>query len=319
MAMLRIPCTMRTLTILLAVTHFLPRIGVTDEPRAPFRIVGYLPDYRFPAFNAEHAADLTDLILFSAEPTADGGIDMSKFRPDVLPRFREFKTKQQIRLILCVGGWGRSSPFPTIVSSDDLRSRFVANAVEVCLQNRFDGIDLDWEHPENDAQHEAYGLLLRDLKAAFKEHGLTVSVTIAPWQRLTSTAIEAVDWVQLMSYDYGQRHSTLEQARQDGAKFVEQGVPPEKIVLGMPFYGRDIQDRTKATTYAELSRRFKLRPETDEIAGTFFNGPDTIRRKTRFALDSGFGGVMVWEIGQDRHDEKSLLRVVSEAVKSANE
>jgi hypothetical protein len=54
----------------------------------------------------------------------------------------------------------------------------------------------------------------------------------------------------------------------------------------------------------------------DEVAGYFFNGPDTIRRKVRMARAAGLGGVMIWEVGQDFHpaDERSLLRAIADEV-----
>lgn len=36
-----------------------------------------------------------------------------------------------------------------------------------------------------------------------------------------------------------------------------------------------------------------------QVEGHFFNGPFLIARKTNYALDNDFGGVMIWEVGQD--------------------
>ena len=54
----------------------------------------------------------------------------------------------------------------------------------------------------------------------------------------------------------------------------------------------------------------------DEVAGYYFNGPDTIRKKVQAAKMMGVGGVMIWEVGQDFHpdDERSLLKAVANEV-----
>ena len=54
----------------------------------------------------------------------------------------------------------------------------------------------------------------------------------------------------------------------------------------------------------------------DEVAGYYFNGPDTIRKKVQAAKMMGLGGVMIWEVGQDFHpdDERSLLKAIANEV-----
>lgn len=281
---------------------------------APFRVAGYLPEYRFAKFDPQHASALTDLILFAGEPSASGEIDMSRLKNTPWPLLKEFKTRQRLRLWLCIGGWGRSANFAQVVQDEAARRQLVRSAVEMLLAQRLDGLDIDWEHPENQAQQQGYAELLRSLKEAFQPHGLLLTLTMAPWQQLPAEAYQASDWVQLMSYDYGQRHSTFEQAEKDVNSFLERGIPPEKIVLGIPFYGRHVVERDKSITYAEVLRQFAPEPGTDEASQFFFNGPETIRKKTRLAVEAGLGGVMIWEIGQDATDERSLLKVISEEI-----
>jgi hypothetical protein len=45
-----------------------------------FRIVGYLPDYRAADFDPASARCLTDLIVFSAEPTKDGDLSLDRLK-----------------------------------------------------------------------------------------------------------------------------------------------------------------------------------------------------------------------------------------------
>ena len=61
-------------------------------------------------------------------------------------------------------------------------------------------------------------------------------------------------------------------------------------------------------------REFAPDPGADEAGGYYFNGVATIRHKTRYAIDQGLNGVMIWEIGQDTQDHTSLLLAIHEEV-----
>ncbi len=287
--------------------------GPAIEPPS-FRVVGYLPDYRAAEFDGVAARGLTDLIVFSAEPTATGHLDLSRLKNMPWSKLRAFKALQRVRLILCVGGWARSTQFPAVAGSDLTRLEFVKAAVRVCLDERLDGMDLDWEHPQNEAEQEGYAKLLAELHQAFEPHGLVLSVTLAGWQKLPRKAFDAVDWVNVMSYDHPGRHSTFEAAQSDVKKLIDAGAPARKITLGLPFYGRDVMKPERALAYREIVVKYRPGPETDEIGGVYFNGPAMIRRKTEYALDARLAGVMVWELGQDAQGDQSLLKVIRAAV-----
>ena len=51
----------------------------------------------------------------------------------------------------------------------------------------------------------------------------------------------------------------------------------------------------------------------------YYNGMDTIAKKTRYALEN-LGGIMIWELTQDTSDEeKSLLQMIERTVKEAGQ
>jgi chitinase len=287
--------------------------SASPVPRDEFRIAGYLPDYRGDGFPRESLESLTDLILFSAEPTADGSLDLSCLDSFPLAELKRRTMRGRVRLWLAIGGWERSQHFATVALDADKRREFVSACVETCLRERFDGIDLDWEHPHAAEEEQAYAVLIADLRDAFEPHGLGLSLTMAAWQQVPPEAFAAVDWVQVMSYDHPGAHSTLEQAQADVDRLLAAGVPSEKLVLGLPLYGRDRTRPERTLTYAEITARAPEAAESDEWDGVSFNGPETIRRKVAFAQEAGLAGVMVWEIGQDAAGERSLLRVINES------
>jgi GH18 family chitinase len=44
----------------------------------------------------------------------------------------------------------------------------------------------------------------------------------------------------------------------------------------------------------------------------YYNGIPTIKRKVQLVIDGNYGGIMIWNLGQDKEsgDAKSLLRVI---------
>jgi chitinase len=303
------PSTCWCLVYLLSVA--VPLQGDEVANRREFRVAGYLPDYRFAEFDLAAARGVTDLILFSAEPTAEGGLSTTRLDDCPWEKVLAFKTTERIRLWLTIGGWDRSTHFAEVATSPVQRQPFVQAIVRLALDRRLDGIDLDWEHPQTLAEQEAYGTLLADLRTAFKPHGLLLSVTIAAWQRLPQRAIESVAYVQVMAYDHEQEHSTLANAKRDLKTLREAQIPAEKIVLGLPFYGREVDTRT-ASSYREIITKHRPAAKVDRIGTLYFNGPETIRRKVRTARESLLGGVLIWELGQDATGEESLLKVILE-------
>lgn len=50
--------------------------------------------------------------------------------------------------MLALGGWNEGSTrFSPMVANATRRNIFVKNAVKFLRQNKFDGLDLDWEYP----------------------------------------------------------------------------------------------------------------------------------------------------------------------------
>jgi chitinase len=296
--------------------------GTADDPApAPatpsvgFHVVGYLPEYRGDSFDVDTGRYLTDLIYFSAEADPKGELKVGRLKTEHIRRLQELKRKHQTALLLCVGGWGRSAGFSKLAASAEARARFVEELLRFCRDQQFDGVDLDWEHPEGESQQRDHALLLTEIHTAFAPQKLQLTIAVAGWQALSPEAIRAVDRVHLMAYDGNERHATFESAESDVARLVARGVPPENICLGVPFYGRGIRNRSREMGYAQIVKQFSPAADVDEVDGIYFNGRDTIERKTKFARQKHLAGIMAWELGQDTRDDSSLLRAISRAAR----
>ena len=80
------------------------------------------------------------------------------------------KENRHLKVILSIGGWTYSPTFHPIVINPTLRSKFVASAIRILEDNGLDGLDIDYEYPQNDEQARGYVQLLRELRQALDVH-----------------------------------------------------------------------------------------------------------------------------------------------------
>jgi chitinase len=100
----------------------------------------------------------------------------------------------------------------------------------------------------------------------------------------------------------------------------DRGVPKERLVLGVPFYGYGYGALQGRYDYRDITARFADRMEGDVVgrrcAGCdyiTFNGVETLTQKARLAMAQG-AGVMIWEITQDT-DNARLMQALNEGLR----
>jgi len=280
-------------------------VNASEKPR----LVGYLPHGKTAMLEAGRFLGLTDLILVSGEPRADGSLDASWLDRTPWDKVATVRASGT-RVHLCLGGWGRSRYFAAVTADPARRARFVAEVAEFCARRGLDGVDLDWEHPRGTAELAAYGLLIDELKAALGPRKGEVTLTLAGAGQLPPGGGRRADRVQLMAYDMPGRHATTEAAQARIEALVAAGVPADRLVLGVPFYGRGVTERDRTLPYREILARHAPRPEQDDADGLHFNGPVTMASKAAWVRRRGLAGVMAWELTQDADGEAGLLRVL---------
>ena len=106
----------------------------------------YLPEWRYDGANfASICRVVTHLILFSIEVTPEGKLSAL----DRLPRKNILADARAScgKVLICVGGNGRSAGFSRAVASPKRRARFIGELLALCERLGLDGVDYNWEYP----------------------------------------------------------------------------------------------------------------------------------------------------------------------------
>jgi hypothetical protein len=283
-----------------------------------FRVAGYYPDYNADELPISQIRfeQLTDIIYFSIYPNSDGSLNTNSINkdPNTLGDLVQAAKDNTVKIWISVGGAGRSDHFSTVVADPAKRAIFVNELMQFSLSNGLDGIDLDWEPID---EPDGYALLIRELKTEMIPHSLALSVDVyAQGDGLRPEAFDSIDWLHVMAYDMHENipHSSYDEAVAGLAHWESAGFPRPKMILGLPFFGRKIPFDDNYYFYRDIISSYSPEPEDDEIAGINFNGINTIKAKTGYVLENGYGGVMLWELTNDTTDETSLLTAGAEAV-----
>ncbi|OIV99864.1 hypothetical protein TanjilG_26202 [Lupinus angustifolius] len=178
-----------------------------------------------------------------------------------------FRTRiPTVTTILSIGTSNATS-FSLIFSNITTRATFINSTITVARAYGFDGVDLDWEFPQNSDDTNNLASLFQEWRVAITTNAaitgkppllLTAAVYFAvyfsisdtPWTYPVTSINHNVDWVNVMSYNFhgswnndtgspsGLFNPTRNISVVDGLKsWIGAGVKPEKLVMGMPLYG----------------------------------------------------------------------------------
>jgi len=262
---------------------------------------------------------------------------------DRLRKLTELKRQApDLKIMLSVGGWG-SGRFSEMAADNAKRAKFAADCRRVVDEYGLDGIDIDWEYPTSNAagissspaDTDNFTLLMRDLRKALGSDGLLTLATVADGNYIDFKGIlPYIDFVNTMTYDMGggeAHHGALYPSAITGwmtsSKGIEahlaKGVPPEKLVMGMPFYGRGRKAFAQYGAYSEITIPEGYTERWDSIAcapyvvdnatGEFvcgFENPRSIEAKCKYIGSRGLRGAMYWDASLDNAD-RDLTKAVS--------
>ncbi|MBS4201629.1 glycoside hydrolase family 18 protein [Bacillus sp. FJAT-49732] len=195
---------------------------------------------------------------------------------DKLKAFK--KVNPQLKTLISIGGWSWSMNLSLVARTVETRKRFAESAVTFIQTLDMDGVDLDWEYPvgggmrnnhHDPSDKQNFTLLLQEIRNALdkaeqkdgKKYLLTIASS-AGLSYLENTELEKVahivDYINIMTYDFNGSWSPI--TGHNAPLFedpkavlyevhphhvaaavkghIEHGVPPHKLVMGLPFYAR---------------------------------------------------------------------------------
>ena len=258
---------------------------IATEPS--FKIVGYVQTGTSGGWNGSHYKYATHLVVFGPETNANGDIVWKGTSPEDLKAWGYYGSKTDTRVMVAIGGWGKSNGFTAMANDATARENFV-NQLAALKDYHVYGVDIDWENDGNSWPYPGSGVnvLLSDMAAKLHPLGMKVSVALASTTAggFDATGAAAVDWINVMCYD-GSNHGTF--AKISSCKENYAGYQ-SKSVIGVPFYVGN-------TAYSKGA--------SSEVVGL-----DGMATATN-SIKSWGPGIMIWDLSHDKTDPESSLLV----------
>lgn len=275
------------------------------------------------------------------------------------------KQNPALKILVSVGGWLWSTNFSDVALTRDSRGRFIQSVMDFLRRYDLDGLDIDWEYPGmvgaghrfRPEDRENFTRLLREMRERFdretrKTHRqlyLTFAAGSSD-EYLAHTEMRKLgryaDTVNLMAYDYVEpgsdpltgHHAPLFANPADVRSysidasvraFENAGVPADKLLLGLPFYGHtwgDVPDVNhgflqpgKAVTNSDASFSFiesnmlnhgyvrywdpiaeaPYLYNSEKHIFVSYEDEESVAAKCRYVLDHKLAGVMFWDYSGD--------------------
>ncbi|HVJ21205.1 MAG TPA: glycoside hydrolase family 18 protein, partial [Polyangiaceae bacterium] len=282
-------------------------------------------------------------------PRPDGSIGDSGGFWD--PDLERLAKQHDVKLLAAIGGAAENADhWLGMARNQEARTRFFYELEKLITQHHYDGVDIDWEPSAlNDADQATFTEFMVALRARFPKWIITTALGPSDWwaRHVSWPEVSAsVDFINLMTYTfagawsgYSGHNANLyppSSFKENGGIAVAPGiehlitkyrVPPEKIALGLAFYGTQFSTDKMGDTFAkdavykgnemtltdiaalrESSDYRKLwddgaqAPYLERVAGGHTISYDDERStvaKCEVAKKRGLAGVMIWHVGGD--------------------
>lgn len=283
------------------------------------RVVGYLPDWSYTAYSTLDLDALTHLNIAFVNLDEDG--DLSCWIPDAQMQNIVKKSHENgVKVMAALGGGGCDGYLPLVDTPEEMAA-FNEKIMAYCETYDLDGIDLDIELGASHEIWNYYADWVVSLRELCDARGYELSTATAQWVAVNvkPETYALFDFVNVMAYDNelgDGSHADMDFAQQSLQYFhVQRKIPKDKLVLGVPFYGRGYTedgalDWNSYVAFSELIAADPANYDADVYNGVAYNGASTMREKCALARD--YGGIMIWELSQDAAGEYSLLAVIRE-------
>ncbi len=311
---------------------------IAPPPAFGFYVVGYFPSYRDPATILDSKFKMCNVVNYAfGTVNATGGITLAS--PMVLTAVKTKAKTNGAKIFISLNG--STVDWKNMAATQTGRTSYIHQAMDIVRNYGLDGVDVDWEFPStSDGTDITYTALLKELSDSChlgSKYYLTAALTSGKYVGAYTNAINSslwtggyVDFFNIMAYDdfnttvpYKQHSDYILSTVCLNYWINTRGIPPAKVVLGIPAYGRPsgiTQTGTTLTYSGILNQGGSSQSDSATVtAGGFtnytiyYNGQPTIKRKAILAKNTA-GGIMMWEHGQDTQDATSLLKAICDTI-----
>jgi chitinase len=340
-----------------------------NQPKEDLKIIGYVAGYENFDPAKIDAGKLTHLNYAFAN-IVDGNVqfELATDKAKIESVMALKKQNPALKILYSIGGWVWSDQFSNIAAYAQSREKFAKSAVKLMKNHGFDGIDIDWEFPGQRAEDnifrpsdkENFTLLLSELRKQLEietkinnQHYLLTIAAATDQEYMNHTdlkkAHQYLDFINLMCYDFYNgwfyqtgHHANLYPSKEEKFggnsisesvdRFFKEDVPANKLIVGIPFYGRKWEKVTPENNglyqsaltgsaivaYGEItaalkSGKFQELYDDSAKASYLWNAQDNIfisyetpkeiALKTAFIKQKKLGGAMFWEYSLDNNQE----------------
>jgi spore germination protein len=314
-----------------------PSSAPTPTVERAFQVAAWSRGSR-PSLDRAIAAQALDEVDFDwYHSRADGSLAAEGENFDLLRRAQ----KAGVRALMTVTNReDHLSPFDpemaaAILATPQTRRHHIDTLVKTCLDDGYDGVDLDWEMMNPD-DRDRFSSLVEELAERLHARKKLLSIAVFPktsepgeWDSQKSEDYRrlgaAVDKFKIMTYSFSGAFSKPgPQAPLDWIDevltFAESVVPPKKIAMGVPFFGYDWSGDSVETAYPrdvhalQETYRLDMRRDgaskelraayTDEkgVYHTIFVVDDrALKAKLQLLVDDHpkIAGIAIWVMGKE--------------------
>ena len=241
------------------------------------------------------------------------------------------KQNPNLKVLLSVGGW-EAGNFSEMAADEKHRKQFCKNCLTAVTKYMLDGIDIDWEYPTSSAagissspeDTKNFTLLMKELRETLGNDRLLTMASASNAKYVDfKEAVQYMNFVNVMTYDMGDppKHNgalykssmASESCDESVARHFAAGVPYNKIVLGIPFYGhgdgKAFEDYVNYKDIAVDQTKYSIQwdatamvPYVTDATGKMvltYDNPKSVGLKADYVRQKGLAGAMYWNIEAD--------------------
>ena len=340
----------------------------TDIGQTPI-ILAYFTEYTETLPNVSLLTHINYAHGRFADPTnGTGGIVITESKKAPISKVVALKSvNPKLKVCLMIGGWGgHADGFSMMARDAAKRTEFCQSVKSLLEQHQLDGVDIDWEYPTQSADGETgcdpsdtqnFNLVLKELRETLGQDKIisfasSSSAKYVDWPN----AMKYLDYVNVMTYDMGAAPNGHNSPLHRSTKFNQRswddsvdahlkgGVPKNRMVMGIPFYGKAEKNPPSDQKIFDYSVRYyemhdilvngkykgkalarpvhrvweptSMVPYLVDDAGKnvlSYDDPESVAYKGAYVLNNGHLGAMFWEYRCDT-DDNEMLRALTKSL-----